>query len=178
MFISVSDEHRLKHIWEKYFKGSLPAAMCSNEMANFIMQLLIAFLIENEIIEAKTIEPIELFVRESRVLGLLEEAAGLESLELNETGVQWLQVFSEGWATPMRRFMREKEYLSCPHFSSIFENGRLHNQSIPIVLPINIEQHSNAIDCYSLIQLLNRSLTARSCSAQVPQQIGRISSAD
>ena len=115
------------------------------------IQQVIGFLIEHEIIEAETIEPIELFVPEARVPALLEEAAELECLQLTETSVQWLQVLSEGWATPLRGFMREKEYLSCLHFSSIFENGRLHSQSIPIVLPIDeaekqrIERKRNAV---------------------------------
>ena len=32
--------------------------------------------------------------------------------------------------------IEEREYLSCLHFSSIYENGRLYSQSIRIVLPI------------------------------------------
>lgn len=124
------------------------------------IQTVITFLIDNDIIEPETIEPIELFVPESKRQLVIEEASSFESIELDTISLQWLQVLSEGrshnqilsvcarfnfefssitkgWATPLRGFMREKEYLSCLHFGSIFENGRLHSQSIPIVLPIN-----------------------------------------
>ena len=101
------------------------------------IQIVISFLIDNDIIEAETIEPIELFAPLSKLDCLKEASNRLECIELDEISVQWLQVLSEGWATPLHGFMREKEYLSCLHFSSIFENGRLHSQSIPIVLAID-----------------------------------------
>lgn len=75
------------------------------------IQTVITFLIENDIIEPETIEPIELFVPENKKQILIEEAASLESIELDKISLQWLQVLSEGWATPLRGFMREKEYL-------------------------------------------------------------------
>lgn len=49
-----------------------------------------------------------------------------------------LQVLSEGWATPLTGFMREREFLQCLHFSSLLDEG-LSNQSIPIVLPVTTE---------------------------------------
>lgn len=49
-----------------------------------------------------------------------------------------LQVLSEGWATPLTGFMREREYLQCLHFSALLDDG-LANQSIPIVLPVTTE---------------------------------------
>lgn len=109
------------------------------------IQTVISFLVENDIIEAETIEPIGLFVPEKKIEQFREESIDLESIDLDKTSVQWLQVLSEGWATPLKGFMREKEYLSCLHFSSIFENGRLHSQSIPIVLPID-EQTKKRIE--------------------------------
>ena len=39
------------------------------------------------------------------------------------------QVLSEGWATPLTGFMREREYLQCLHFGSLLDDG-LANQSI------------------------------------------------
>jgi len=47
------------------------------------------------------------------------------------------QVLSEGWASPLKGFMREDEYLQSLHFNSI-ENGT-SNQSLPIVLAITNE---------------------------------------
>ncbi len=42
---------------------------------------------------------------------------------------------SEGWATPLSGFMREREFLQCQHFGCTLDEGTV-NQSIPIVLPV------------------------------------------
>lgn len=39
------------------------------------------------------------------------ETETLQSLEINKIDLQWVQVLSEGWASPLRGFMREREYL-------------------------------------------------------------------
>lgn len=36
--------------------------------------------------------------------------------------LQWVQVLSEGWATPLTGFMREAEYLQVIHFGTLL-NG-------------------------------------------------------
>lgn len=48
--------------------------------------------------------------------------------------LQWVQVLSEGWAHPLKGFMREDEYLQCLHFNTIKRDGQIYNQSVPIVL--------------------------------------------
>lgn len=48
------------------------------------------------------------------------------------------QVLSEGWASPLRGFMREAEYLQSQHFDCILDGGVI-NQSVPIVLPVSNE---------------------------------------
>lgn len=45
-----------------------------------------------------------------------------------------MQVLSEGWAHPLKGFMHEDDYLRSLHFNSIQRNGKIYNQSIPIVL--------------------------------------------
>ena len=35
--------------------------------------------------------------------------------------LQWVQVLSEGWATPLKGFMREKEYLQVIHFGTLLD---------------------------------------------------------
>lgn len=67
------------------------------------------------------------------------EAEGLEKVELRKVDQQWLQVLSEGWAYPLQGFMREDDLLTCQHFNTITRNGQRHNQSIPIVLPVDDE---------------------------------------
>jgi 3'-phosphoadenosine 5'-phosphosulfate synthase len=53
----------------------------------------------------------ELFVTEDRLEDIQEEMRTLPTLEIGEVDVQWLQVLAEGWATPLKGFMRESEYL-------------------------------------------------------------------
>lgn len=35
--------------------------------------------------------------------------------------LQWVQILSEGWATPLKGFMREKEYLQIIHFDTLLD---------------------------------------------------------
>lgn len=79
----------------------------------------------------------ELFVPEHRLEAARAEASCLPSLNINLLDLQWLQVLSEGWASPLRGFMREDQYLQCQHFNCLLTDGDCINQSIPIVLPIS-----------------------------------------
>ncbi|XP_015605937.1 bifunctional 3'-phosphoadenosine 5'-phosphosulfate synthase isoform X3 [Cephus cinctus] len=82
-------------------------------------------------------EPVrELFVTEERATGARAEAESLQAVEINEVDVQWLQVLAEGWAAPLKGFMREDQYLQAQHFNSLVEKGKEINQSIPIVLAV------------------------------------------
>jgi 3'-phosphoadenosine 5'-phosphosulfate synthase len=81
---------------------------------------------------------------------------------LRDEDVHWLQVLGEGWASPLRGFMREGVYLQSLHFSSVLfdadnltdgalqmhartnltdftdvSKGERVNMPVPIVLPIN-----------------------------------------
>lgn len=56
----------------------------------------------------------ELFVPENRVEAAKEEALHLPSLEITTRDLQWVQVLAEGWATPLKGFMREDQYLQVP----------------------------------------------------------------
>lgn len=83
---------------------------------------------------------------------------------LRDEDVNWLQVVGEGWASPLRGFMREGVYLQSLHFSSVLydadnltdghlsletatnyseystasvSKGKRVNMPVPIVLPIN-----------------------------------------
>lgn len=77
----------------------------------------------------------ELFVSEDKRQETLIEAQGLPQLAINQVDLQWVQVLSEGWATPLGGFMREKEFLQSQHFGCLLDSG-IVNQSIPIVLPV------------------------------------------
>lgn len=83
----------------------------------------------------------ELFVSPDMVQEVREEAEGMQKLNISKLDLQWVQVLSEGWASPLKGFMREREYLQCLHFATLLDSGVV-SQSIPIVLPLTEEQKS------------------------------------
>ncbi|EZA50411.1 Bifunctional 3'-phosphoadenosine 5'-phosphosulfate synthase, partial [Ooceraea biroi] len=93
----------------------------------------------------------ELFVSEDRLEDLREEMRTLSALEIGEMDVQWLQVLAEGWATPLKGFMREDEYLQTQHFNCLNENGVRINQSIPIVLAVSTADKERCVDAAALV---------------------------
>lgn len=81
----------------------------------------------------------ELFVPEHRREVVTAEAKSLPTLSISTVELQWLQVLSEGWASPLNGFMREDEYLQALHFNCVFNDdvARRINQSVPIVLSLS-----------------------------------------
>eukprot|EP00171_Calliarthron_tuberculosum_P008758 IDg8758t1 len=61
----------------------------------------------------------ELFVPEIERAARKSEAASMPSVPLTDIDMQWLHVLAEGWAAPLRGFMREKEYLQALHFNAL-----------------------------------------------------------
>lgn len=53
----------------------------------------------------------ELFVPENKIIAAYKEAESLPALEITNLDLQWLQVLSEGWAAPLKGFMRKRQYL-------------------------------------------------------------------
>ncbi|XP_033329993.2 bifunctional 3'-phosphoadenosine 5'-phosphosulfate synthase 2 [Megalopta genalis] len=92
----------------------------------------------------------ELFVASERVEAVKLEAENLPSVEISNVDLQWVQVLAEGWATPLRGFMREQEYLQCQHFKTLEQNGGVINQSIPIVLPVTATEKQRCNDAPAL----------------------------
>lgn len=84
---------------------------------------------------------VELVVPEPRRREKKYEAADLPRVKLTEVDLQWTHVLSEGWASPLRGFMRESEFLQTLHFNSLrLDDGSVVNMSVPIVLAIDDEQ--------------------------------------
>ena len=77
---------------------------------------------------------VELFVPANELAAVCEEAVSLPQLGLTKLDTQWLQVLSEGWASPLTGFIRERELLQCLHFATLLDDG-VASQSVPIVLP-------------------------------------------
>ncbi|KAK2582921.1 hypothetical protein KPH14_008987 [Odynerus spinipes] len=92
----------------------------------------------------------ELFVPESKVESVRKEMQDLQTIEVNEIDVQWIQVLAEGWAAPLKGFMRENQYLQTQHFNFLTENGVQINQSIPIVLAVSTADKERCQNASSL----------------------------
>ncbi|KAL2463757.1 ATP sulfurylase 1 [Forsythia ovata] len=97
-------------------------------------------------ISASLIDPdggslVELFVRESEKDSKLKQATGLPQIRLSMIDLQWVHVLSEGWASPLKGFMRESEFLQTLHFNSLrLNDGSVANMSVAIVLAIDDSQ--------------------------------------
>lgn len=118
------------------------------------IQQVVALLQEQAIVPTAAVTEVqELFVPENKLDDARAEAEKLPTLTITTLDLQWVQVLSEGWATPLKGFMREKEYLQVLHFDILLEDeqsirsdtplqissGGLINLSIPIVLPLFTE---------------------------------------
>ncbi|KAJ8966709.1 hypothetical protein NQ314_003362 [Rhamnusium bicolor] len=95
----------------------------------------------------------ELFVPEHKLKEAINEAFNFPKINIGLVDLQWVQVLSEGWAYPLKGFMREDEFLQVIHFNSIEKDGTHINQSIPIVLAINTSdkeriENSKAVALY------------------------------
>lgn len=97
-------------------------------------------------VRAGLIEPdggklVELVVSEPRRREKKHEATDLPRVRLTTIDLQWMHVLSEGWASPLRGFMRESEFLQTLHFNLLrLDDGSVVNMSVPIVLAIDDEQ--------------------------------------
>jgi len=87
----------------------------------------------------------ELMVAPKAKQKFAEEAQEMPSVLINTLDLQWVQVLGEGWASPLKGFMREREFLQCQHFNCLLDDG-VTNQSIPIVLAISSDDKSQIGD--------------------------------
>lgn len=102
------------------------------------VQQVVSYLQQHDIVPFDCVDTVrELFVPAHKVDEVRAEANSLPQLEVTKLDTQWIQVLSEGWATPLRGFMRETEYLQSLHFNNIKSIDGSSNQSVPIVLPIS-----------------------------------------
>ncbi|WCJ23876.1 Bifunctional 3'-phosphoadenosine 5'-phosphosulfate synthase 1 [Euphorbia peplus] len=94
-------------------------------------------------LRAALIEPdggklVQLFVEKSERDLKEKEAVLLPKVKLTTIDLQWVHVLSEGWASPLKGFMRESEFLQTLHFNAIrLDDGSVVNMSVPIVLAID-----------------------------------------
>lgn len=91
----------------------------------------------------------ELFVPENKLKLVQVEAITLPTISITKLDLQWVQVLAEGWATPLKGFMREREFLQVQHFGNLLDDGTI-NQSIPIVLPVTTETKQRLDGCVAV----------------------------
>uniref|UniRef100_G3SNF9 3'-phosphoadenosine 5'-phosphosulfate synthase 2 n=1 Tax=Loxodonta africana TaxID=9785 RepID=G3SNF9_LOXAF len=137
-----------------YEKPETPERVLKTNLSSVsdCIQQVVELLQEQNIVPHTTIKGIhELFVPENKLDQVRAEAETLPSLSITKLDLQWVQVLSEGWATPLKGFMREKEYLQVLHFDTlldgmIFFYGVI-NMSIPIVLPVSEDDKKHLEEC-------------------------------
>ncbi|KAK4751371.1 hypothetical protein SAY87_004853 [Trapa incisa] len=83
---------------------------------------------------------VDLVVSESDAEAKAREVESLPRVPLTRIDLEWVHVISEGWASPLKGFMRENEYLQSLHFNCLrLNDGSIVNMSLPIVLAIHDE---------------------------------------
>ncbi|ONK56414.1 uncharacterized protein A4U43_C10F8370 [Asparagus officinalis] len=84
---------------------------------------------------------VDLVVPEAEKAAKRAEAAAMPAVRMTRVDLEWIHVVSEGWASPLKGFMREEEYLQCLHFNCLrMGDGSFVNMSLPIVLAIGDEE--------------------------------------
>lgn len=125
---------------QSYEKPDVPdlTVKAGEQTINECILDIVKMLVDHNVIphEVKGI-PRELFVKKSQVDVLRSQSESLLKMDITLVDLQWIQVLSEGWATPLSGFMREHEYLQCLHFGCIIKEGKHRSQSIPIVLSLD-----------------------------------------
>ncbi|KAF8405355.1 hypothetical protein HHK36_010259 [Tetracentron sinense] len=97
----------------------------------------------SSVIRSSLIDPdggalVDLVVPESDRASKRTEAESMPKAKLSKIDLEWVHVISEGWANPLRGFMREDEYLQSLHFNCLrLKDGTIVNMSLPIVLAID-----------------------------------------
>lgn len=84
---------------------------------------------------------VDLHVAESEKEQKKAEASTLPRVALSRVDLEWVHTVAEGWASPLKGFMRQNEYLQALHFNCLrLPNGELVNMSLPIVLALDDEK--------------------------------------
>ncbi|KAL8105034.1 ATP-sulfurylase 3, chloroplastic-like [Apium graveolens] len=97
----------------------------------------------------------QLIVKESERDLKKAQVAHLPKIKLSKVDLEWVHVLSEGWASPLKGFMTESEFLQTLHFNCLrLEDGSVVNMSLPIVLAID-DQHKSLISGSGSVALLD-----------------------
>ncbi|XP_061913935.1 bifunctional 3'-phosphoadenosine 5'-phosphosulfate synthase 2-like isoform X2 [Entelurus aequoreus] len=114
---------------------------------NECLQQVLEMLREQNIVPSEIMEEVnELFVPENKLSLAVADASTLPTISITKLDLQWVQVLAEGWASPLKGFMREREFLQVLHFGNLLDGGAI-NMSVPIVLPVSVETKQELDGC-------------------------------
>ncbi|KAM9412243.1 bifunctional 3'-phosphoadenosine 5'-phosphosulfate synthase 2-like [Salvelinus alpinus] len=65
----------------------------------------------------------ELFVPENKLDLALSDAKTLPTVSITKLDLQWVQVLAEGWASPLKGFWREREFLQVLHINTLLDGN-------------------------------------------------------
>nr|AGV54309.1 ATP sulfurylase [Phaseolus vulgaris] len=129
------------HSLSKTFDTHFAAAPKVNACVSFRARRQVGLRVSSGLIEPDGGKLVELVVRDSERDLKKGEALSLPRIKLSRIDLQWVHVLSEGWATPLKGFMKEAEFLQTLHFNSLrLGDGSVVNMSVPIVLAIDDAQ--------------------------------------
>ncbi|KOB74052.1 Adenylyl-sulfate kinase, partial [Operophtera brumata] len=141
--LEVCEQRDTKGLYKKAREGSIKGFTGITQVyerpeePNMVIQT-VGHSIEESTMQVVRLLESHLFIYGNRLTSAIEEAARLPQIELTTLDLQWVQVLSEGWAYPLKGFMRETEYLQSLHSNClILPDGSVVNQSVPIVLPVD-----------------------------------------
>ena len=101
-------------------------------------------------------ELVDLVIGEDGLAAAKATAATLPRIPITAVDKQWMHVLADGWASPLRGFMTEAEYLQCLHFGHLsLPDGTLVSQSVPIVLAVSDEVKEKCADAPSVALTYN-----------------------
>uniref|UniRef100_A0A8C8LXI1 sulfate adenylyltransferase n=1 Tax=Oncorhynchus tshawytscha TaxID=74940 RepID=A0A8C8LXI1_ONCTS len=119
--------------------GEISATECIQQVVELLKE-------QNIVPTGVTEEVTELFVPENKLDLALSDAKTLPTVSITKLDLQWVQVLAEGWASPLKGFMREREFLQVLHFDTLLDGGNI-NLSVPIVLPVSKESKEKLDGC-------------------------------
>ncbi|KAM1183292.1 hypothetical protein ACFX15_001589 [Malus domestica] len=117
---------------------SLPKGVCvcvdnacthvaCRSLVDFMVEVLLNYIHQSVVINSSFIDPdggalVDLVVPESQRAAKALEAEALPKVRLTKIDLEWVCIISKGWASPLRGFMREDQYLQSLHGASLFPN--------------------------------------------------------
>ncbi|XP_059928563.1 bifunctional 3'-phosphoadenosine 5'-phosphosulfate synthase 2-like [Gadus macrocephalus] len=117
-----------------------------NECIDQVLELLR----EQNIVPSGKLEEVnDLFVPENKLSLAVADAAILPTISITKLDLEWVQVLSEGWASPLKGFMREREFLQVLHFGTLLDDVAI-NLTVPIVLPVSTETKQKMDGCAAI----------------------------